>query len=76
MATLVDVPVVDTGKFASCLVLDPQVADDALAHVAQADIALSALVVDVHQTRLRNLCIAIMVQHHADVQVVQERTGV
>ena len=36
-----------------------QVANDALAHIAQADIAFGTLAVDVHQTGLRNLRIAI-----------------
>ena len=61
LSALVDVPVVNAGIFASGLVLNPQVANDALAHIAQADIAFGTLAVDVHQTGLRNLCIAITV---------------
>ena len=76
LSAAVEVPLIDAGIFASCLVLDTQVTNDALSHVAKTDIALGALVIDVHLSCLRNLCITVMAQHDADVQVMKERTGI
>ena len=70
-AALVDVPAPHVLIRQPCLVGHLQVAHLAALGHTYADIALRTLGVDAHQSRLRNSCVTVMAQHHADVKPMQ-----
>ena len=70
-AALVDVPAPHVLIRQPCLVGHLQVAHLAALGHSNAYIALRTLGIDAHQSRLRNSCVTVMAQHHADVQPMQ-----
>ena len=74
-AGAVDVPAADILILKARLVGDGKIAHLTAFEDTHTDIALGALGVDAHLTCLSNASIAIVAQHHTDVELVQLRTG-
>ena len=67
-AGAVDVPTADILILEACLVGHREVAHFTAVRQSLADVALGTLGVDTHLTGLRDSGIAIVAQHHADVE--------
>ena len=74
-AGAIDIPTAHILILKACLVGDREVAHLATVEDTHANIALSALRVDAHLTSFCNTGITVVAQHHADVELMQLRTG-
>ena len=70
-ATTIDIPTANVLKHMTVFVAYLEIAYLTATHVAKSDVTLCAFGVDIHDTCLGDMGIAIMAQHHADVERVE-----